>query len=111
MRFVGNGFLYSIDIQPYIDPTIYSTDELLRDQALFFQSSTPQALSGNSQLSNQAQQTRLSELESEVQHLRTQLTKARNVNDAMWELVAQRVLSEKNSAPDHAGTAVVNGSS
>ncbi|OCB86366.1 pre-rRNA-processing protein IPI3 [Sanghuangporus baumii] len=99
------------DFQPYIDRTIYSTDELLRDQALFLQSETPQDASGNTQLSHQAQQTRLSELESEVQRLRTQLTKAKNVNDAMWEVVAQRIVSEKKGAPGHAGISFANGSS
>ncbi|KAL5492469.1 IPI3 [Sanghuangporus weigelae] len=95
--------------EPCIDPTIYSTDELLRDQALFLQPYTPQDASGDTQLSNQAQQTRLSELENEVQRLRTQLTKAKNVNDAMWEVVAQRIVSEKKGAPDHAGISAVNG--
>lgn len=36
----------------------------------------------------------VSELEEEVQQLRDQLVKAKGVNDAMWETVVQKLLSQ-----------------
>ncbi|EJD07635.1 pre-rRNA-processing protein IPI3 [Fomitiporia mediterranea MF3/22] len=93
--------------EPYVDPTIYTTEELLRDQAVFLQSHILPDANGGTQNSLLAQQTRLAELESEVQRLRTQLTKAKNVNDAMWEAVAQRIVSDKKGS---IATLPVNGS-
>ena len=36
----------------------------------------------------------VSELEEEIQQLRDQLVKAKGVNDAMWETVVQKLLSQ-----------------
>ena len=49
----------------------------------------------NSQLS---QETRVSELEAEVQLLRSQISKAKGLNDAMWEAVVQRVVADSKKS-------------
>ncbi|THH10360.1 hypothetical protein EW145_g1398 [Phellinidium pouzarii] len=88
--------------EPFHDPTLYTTLELLREHALFVQSSVPQpnlsVFSDTPQSSLAGQQTRLSDLEAEVQHLRAQLAKAKSINDTMWETVVQRVVTEKRAA-------------
>ncbi|KAJ7576887.1 WD40-repeat-containing domain protein [Mycena floridula] len=75
----------------------YSRDSILRDQSFFIQ---PLALS----LSGQdpvTLQSKLTDLEAEVARLREQLGAAKDVNDAMWENVVQRVV--RNSDGDNEG--------
>ena len=44
--------------------------------------------------SGQSLQTRVTELEAEVQKLREQLGKAKGINDTMWETVVRKVIVE-----------------
>ena len=50
------------------------------------------------QSSGPSSSTRVGELEEEVQQLRDQLVKAKGVNDAMWEVVVQKLLSPEKPA-------------
>lgn len=52
-------------------------------------------------------QTKVTDLEAEVERLRAQLGKAKGVNDVMWETVVQRVIGK---GKDNQGPAV-NGDS
>jgi len=69
----------------------YSTEELLRDHTFFVQpfASTKGADSDPTKL-----KAKITELESEVETLREQLGKAKGVNDAMWDAVVQRLVSQ-----------------
>ena len=78
--------------QEYYDPTRYDFEELLRDHASFIQPS--QSNRGNTA----SQQSRVAELESEVQRLREQLGRAKYINDTMWDTVVQRMVAEKKGA-------------
>lgn len=62
---------------------------MLRDYSFFVQTSET-----GSQTSGVSLQSRLTELESEVQRLREQLGKAKGINDAMWETVVRKVITE-----------------
>ena len=81
-------------MQTYEDPTIYTTAEMLRDYAVL--------IGGNKaeQAQPLATQERVSELEAEVQRLRMQLSKAKGVNDAMWEAVVHRIVADKGDATE-----------
>ncbi|KAH7890699.1 WD40-repeat-containing domain protein [Phlebopus sp. FC_14] len=65
----------------------YPEDEFQRDYA-YFTGATESESSGAPLLS------RVAELEAEVLQLREQLGKAKGINDAMWETVVQKVLSQ-----------------
>ena len=80
--------------QTYEDNTIYTLSEILRDHA------TLTGVNGSNQPSTLATQERVSELEAEVQRLKTQLSKAKGINDAMWEAVVHRVISDKGNTED-----------
>ncbi|KAI0675497.1 WD40 repeat-like protein [Trametes maxima] len=67
----------------------YSREELIRDHAFFVQPST-----ASPEATGISLQTRVSELESEVTRLREQLSKAKGINDTMWETVVQRIVAE-----------------
>ncbi|GJE91052.1 WD40 repeat-like protein [Phanerochaete sordida] len=67
----------------------YPSDELLRDHASFVQlGGAPGATSGVSL------QTRVAELEAEAARLREQLSRAKGINDSMWEAVVARVVAD-----------------
>lgn len=68
----------------------YSTDELLRDHAVFVKAADI-AGSGTTGVSLQS---RVTELESEVSKLREQLGKAKGINDTMWETIVQKMVTE-----------------
>jgi pre-rRNA-processing protein IPI3 len=51
--------------------------------------------------SSNALRDRVSELESEVSRLRGQLSQAKNINDTMWETLAQKlIVPNSQSTPD-----------
>ena len=77
--------------------------ELLKDQASFLNSNLPGSHAA-SQPTTQVQQAKVDELEAEVARLRSQLSKAKSVNDAMWEAVVQRVIVSKDDRPAVTGT-------
>ncbi|TFY82053.1 hypothetical protein EWM64_g1959 [Hericium alpestre] len=81
----------------------YSSDELLRDHAFFVQPAADEAVPAASL------QSRVTELEDEVVRLREQLGRAKGVNDAMWDGVVQRVLSQAKEKPAEAETSEENG--
>jgi len=76
------------------NPTSYSEAELLRDHAAFVQ---PPLL--NSGTTSVASQSRVTELEAEVQRLQEQLGKAKNINDTMWEKIVQRAVASAKDKP------------
>jgi pre-rRNA-processing protein IPI3 len=57
--------------------------------------------------SNASVQSRITSLESEITELREQLSKAKGVNDVMWENVVQKVLGveSKSKEKGHVGEA------
>jgi pre-rRNA-processing protein IPI3 len=66
----------------------YDREEMLRDHAFF---TKPTAVdSGAGAVASTA---RVQELEDEVARLREQLSKAKGVNDAMWETVVRKVVT------------------
>ncbi|KAF8817499.1 pre-rRNA-processing protein IPI3 [Phlegmacium glaucopus] len=76
----------------YIDEaSSYSTEELLCDHAYFVQ---PLAAVKNGDLDSASLKSKVSELESEVESLRGQLCKAKDINDAMWDTVVKRLVSQ-----------------
>ena len=80
--------------QTYEDPTIYTTAEMLRDYAMLTGANNAE------QTQPLATQERVSELEAEVQRLRMLLSKAKGVNDAMWEAVVHRIAADKGDATE-----------
>ena len=55
-------------------------------------------------------QTRVTELEGEVAHLKEQLGKAKGINDVMWETVVQRLVAEgKEKKPESGAPADEDG--
>lgn len=67
----------------------YPEEEMLRDYSVFVQ--TPDT---GTQASGLSLQSRVMELEGEVQKLREQLGKAKSINDTMWETVVRNVIVE-----------------
>ncbi|TFY58203.1 hypothetical protein EVG20_g8242 [Dentipellis fragilis] len=76
------------DKQPTEDLLAYSTEELLRDHAYFVQPATNEAIPAASL------QSRVTELEDEVAKLKSQLERAKGVNDVMWDTVVQKVMAQ-----------------
>ena len=75
----------------HIDETSsYSTEELLCDHAYFVQ---PLAAVENGDLDAASLKSKVSELESEVESLREQLCKAKDINDIMWDDIVKRLVS------------------
>ncbi|KAF8967688.1 WD40 repeat-like protein [Flammula alnicola] len=70
----------------------YTTDELLRDHAFFIQ---PFISAKGGEANPIALDSKVAELESELEKLREQLSKAKGVNDAMWDTVVQRLVTQK----------------
>ena len=76
----------------YIDEASnYGTEELLRDHAYFVQ---PLAGVKNGDLDPASLKSKVSELESEVESLREQLCKAKDINDAMWNNIVKRLVGQ-----------------
>ena len=76
----------------YIDEASnYSTEELLHDHAYFVQ---PLAAIKNGDLDPTSLKSKVSELESEVESLREQLCKAKDINDTMWDSIVKRLVSQ-----------------
>ncbi|KAL4062481.1 WD40-repeat-containing domain protein [Scleroderma citrinum] len=79
----------------------YPESEFQNDYAFFVRPT-------ESQSSGPSVSARVSELEEEVQQLRDQLLKAKGVNDAMWETVVQKLLSQgkqkQSSEPQSSNT-------
>ena len=61
----------------------------MQDRSFFFQSASALGASGNGATAIKA---RVTELESEIEHLKAQLGKAKGINDAMWDNVVQRIV-------------------
>lgn len=88
-------------LQVFDDPTVYNSEDFLRDHASFVQSQSladAAKAPGSNGLPHPSQQARVAELESEVQHLRGQLAKAKGINDAMWEEVVRKRISDRSNA-------------
>lgn len=88
-------------LQVFDDPTVYNSEDLLRDHASFVQSQSladAAKAPGSNGLPHPSQQARVADLESEVQHLRGQLAKAKGINDAMWEEVVRKRISDRGDA-------------
>ncbi|KAI0091715.1 WD40 repeat-like protein [Irpex rosettiformis] len=65
----------------------YDTEEAMRDYSVFVQSPN-----SDSQATGVSLQSRVIELEEEVQKLRDQLGKAKSINDTMWDTVVRKVI-------------------
>lgn len=63
----------------------------MRDHAYFIQ---PSAAVKNGNLDPASLKSKVSELELEVESLREQLCKAKDINDAMWDNVVKRLVSQ-----------------
>jgi len=68
--------------------TAYPREELLRDWELFAQ---PRPASENDALPAARPDGRVTELEDEVARLKTQLARAKGINDVMWETLMRSV--------------------
>ena len=76
----------------YIDEASnYSTEELLNDHAYFVQ---PLAAIKNGDVDPSSLKSKVSELQSEVDSLREQLCKAKDINDTMWDSIVKRLVSQ-----------------
>ena len=62
----------------------------MRDYSAFVQNPD----SGGAQASGVSLQSRVIELEAEIQKLRDQLGKAKSINDTMWDTVVRKVIVE-----------------
>ncbi|KAF5316035.1 hypothetical protein D9619_006353 [Psilocybe cf. subviscida] len=79
--------------QPYYDEALsYSSDELLRDHAFFVQ---PAAAAAAGVANPIELNTKVVELEAEIEKLREQLGQAKSLNDDMWEKMVKKVVLGK----------------
>ncbi|KAJ3517759.1 hypothetical protein NLJ89_g314 [Agrocybe chaxingu] len=69
----------------------YTSEELLRDHAFFVQ---PSATGASGEVDPASLKSRVSELELEVEKLRELLSKAKGVNDAMWDTMVHRLVTQ-----------------
>jgi pre-rRNA-processing protein IPI3 len=83
------GMMLPVQDATFSDLSIYPADELVRDHMYFVQPTS------DTQSSNSSLQSRVTTLESEITELREQLSRAKGVNDAIWENVVQKVLNGK----------------
>ncbi|KAH8093781.1 WD40 repeat-like protein [Cristinia sonorae] len=67
----------------------YSSEELIRDHAVFIKPADP-----STQVSGVSLQVRMNDLEAEVTKLRQQLGKAKGINDAMWDTMVRKLVAE-----------------
>ncbi|PPR03196.1 hypothetical protein CVT26_008044 [Gymnopilus dilepis] len=80
----------------YIDESAdYDEAEFLQDYNFFFQ---PQASSQGTNTDPSTLKSQVSALEAEVESLRQQLSKAKGINDAMWDTVVNRLVSQEKDA-------------
>jgi pre-rRNA-processing protein IPI3 len=81
--------------------TAYPREELLRDWE-FFVRPRPAADGGDALPAVQAD-GRVTGLEEEVARLKTQLARAKGINDVMWETLVQNMAAQGKelAAPDH----------
>ncbi|KAF9005985.1 WD40-repeat-containing domain protein [Cyathus striatus] len=84
--------LPAVNATHWDESSCYSEEELLRDYA-FFMDPTAGPVSGSGP-NPTALTSRVGELEAEVESLRTQLSKAKGVNDKMWDTVVQRLIGK-----------------
>jgi pre-rRNA-processing protein IPI3 len=71
--------------------TFYSSDEFLKEHASFVQ---PASNDTTGQANSVSLQSRVQDLEHEVEQLRSQLTRAKGLNDTMWDGVVQRLVQQ-----------------
>ncbi|TCD67587.1 Pre-rRNA-processing protein ipi3 [Steccherinum ochraceum] len=74
----------------------YSTEEMLRDHAVFIKPDTP-----SSQDSGVSLHVRVNELETEVAKLRQQLGKAKGINDAMWDAMVRKAVTDEQEKAEN----------
>ncbi|KAH9002183.1 WD40 repeat-like protein [Lactarius deliciosus] len=81
--------------------TTYSREELLRDWEFFVK---PRSATTNDALSAPPLDGRVTELEDEVARLKSQLARAKGINDVMWETLTQTAAAQGKelAAPDQA---------
>jgi pre-rRNA-processing protein IPI3 len=48
-------------------------------------------------------QTKITDLEAEIERLQEQLGKAKSVNDVMWDTMVQQAVEQSNTAEDPEG--------
>jgi pre-rRNA-processing protein IPI3 len=84
--------------------TAYPREELLRDWEYFVQPRPGPATAENGALSEMRQDPdgRVTELEDEVARLKSQLARAKGINDVMWETLMQSMTAQEKemAAPD-----------
>ncbi|KAF8909331.1 WD40-repeat-containing domain protein [Gymnopilus junonius] len=80
----------------YVDEaSAYSEAELLRDHSFFVQA---QASPQNGHIDPASLKSQVTALESEVENLRKQLSKAKGINDAMWDTMVNKLVGQEKSS-------------
>jgi len=74
----------------------YTAEELHRDHAFFVQPSSFSSTPGF----HVSQQSKITDLEAEIQRLQEQLGKAKSVNDVMWDTIVQRAVGQSKITED-----------
>lgn len=82
--------------------TTYSREELLRDWEFFVKSKPNTAVENDAVSAAPRPDGRVTELEDEVARLKSQLARAKGINDVMWETLTQTVAAQGKElgAPD-----------
>jgi pre-rRNA-processing protein IPI3 len=75
----------------------YSAEELQQDHSFFVQ---PPASSSAPELHHAAVESRVTDLEAEIERLQEQLGKAKSVNDLMWDTIVQRAVGQSKITED-----------
>jgi pre-rRNA-processing protein IPI3 len=75
----------------------YTAEELQRDHSFFAQPCTPSSVPGVHHISLQS---KITDLEAEVERLHEQLGKAKSVNDVMWDTIVQRAVDQGRITQD-----------
>jgi pre-rRNA-processing protein IPI3 len=81
----------------------YPREELLRDWEYFVQPRPAAASENGATPAETRPDGRMAELEDEVARLKSQLARAKGMNDVMWETLMQSVAAQgkEMAAPDH----------